>query len=378
VIERISMVSVLGCAALAVLSGCATSAGIPAKQNVDGIMRAYQGNVPGASVLVVRDGVPVVRRSYGLANLEEKTPATPATNYRLASVTKQFTASAILLLAQDGRLSLDDRIRRWLPSLPDSDDAITIRHLLTHTGGLIDYEDIMPESPPAPAPSAASGALPATSDEVVTDPSRQLRDIDVLHLLEKERRLYFEPGTQYRYSNGGYSMLALIVERASGKKFQDFLHERIFEPLGMRNTLAYVAEGPAVPHRAYGYTLANDGKWQRTDQSLTSAVLGDGGIYSSIDDLAKWDAAQYDDRLLSDASRELAFTPWTKTDDERVKYGFGWRITGATLWHSGETIGFRNVIVRYPKAHLSVIVLTNRNDPEPYRMALAIAQLYLQ
>jgi len=327
---------------------------------------------------VVRDGVPVVRRSYGLADLEEKTPATPATNYRLASVTKQFTASAILLLEQDGRLSLDDRIRRWLPSLPDSDDAITIRHLLTHTGGLIDYEDIMPESPATPAANATSSALPATSDEVVTDPSRQLRDIDVLHLLEKERRLYFEPGTQYRYSNGGYSMLALIVERASGKKFQDFLHERIFEPLGMRNTLAYVAEGPAVPHRAYGYTLANDGKWQRTDQSLTSAVLGDGGIYSSIDDLAKWDAAQYVDRLLSDASRELAFTPWTKTDDEQVKYGFGWRITGATLWHSGETIGFRNVIVRYPKAHLSVIVLTNRNDPEPYRMALAIAQLYLQ
>jgi len=378
VIERISTLHLLGHAALVMLSGCATSAGIPKQENVDEIMRAYQGNVPGASVLVVRDGVPVVRRSYGLANLEEKTPATPATNYRLASVTKQFTASAILLLAQDGRLSLDDRIRQWLPSLPDSDDAITIRHLLTHTGGLIDYEDIMPESPPAPAPSAASGALPATSDEVVTDPSRQLRDIDVLHLLEKERRLYFEPGTQYRYSNGGYSMLALIVERASGKKFQDFLHERIFEPLGMRDTLAYVAEGPAVPHRAYGYTLANDGKWQRTDQSLTSAVLGDGGIYSSIDDLAKWDAAQYDDRLLSDASRELAFTPWTKTDDERVKYGFGWRITGATLWHSGETIGFRNVIVRYPKAHLSVIVLTNRNDPEPYRMALAIAQLYLQ
>ena len=375
-IERISTLHLLG--AVVMLSGCATSVSIPKQENVDEIMRAYRGNVPGASVLVIRDGAAVVRRSYGLANLEQKTPATPATNYRLASVTKQFTASAILFLAQDGRLSLDDRIRRWLPSLPDSDDAITIRHLLTHTGGLIDYEDIMPESPPTPAANATSSALPATSDEVVTDPSRQLRDIDVLHLLEKERRLYFKPGTDYRYSNGGYSMLALIVERASGKKFQDFLHERIFEPLGMRNTLAYVAEGPAVPHRAYGYTLANDGKWQRTDQSLTSAVLGDGGIYSSIDDLAKWDAAQYDDRLLSDASRELAFTPWTKTDDEQVKYGFGWRITGATLWHSGETIGFRNVIVRYPKAHLSVIVLTNRNDPEPYRMALAIAQLYLQ
>jgi CubicO group peptidase (beta-lactamase class C family) len=346
-------------------------------KNVDEIMHAYACNLPGASVLVIRDGVPIVRRSYGLANLEEKTAATPATNYRLASVTKQFTASAILLLAQDGKLSIDDRIRKWLPSLPDTDDAITIRHLLTHTGGLIDYEDIMPESPPAPATTTSASALPATSAEVVDDPSKQLRDIDVLHLLENERRVYFPAGTNYRYSNGGYSMLALIVERASGKKFQDFLRERVFEPLGMHDTLAYVAEGPPVPHRAYGYSEAN-GRWFRTDQSLTSAVLGDGGIYSSIDDLAKWDAAAYDARLLSDASRALAFTPWIKTDDPAVQYGFGIRLTGETQWHSGETIGFRNVIVRYPKRHFTVIVLTNRDDPEPYRMALEIAQLYLQ
>ena len=375
--ERMSTPRALACVALVVICGCATNAKNSARHDVDGIMRAYDGNVPGASVLVIRDGVPIVRRSYGLANLEEKTATTPATNYRLASVTKQFTASAILLLAQDGKLSIDDRVRKWLPSLPDTDDAITIRHLLTHTGGLIDYEDIMPESPPEPPVNIPAGALPETSAEVVDDPRKQLRDIDVLHLLENERRVYFPPGTNYRYSNGGYSMLALIVERASGKKFQDFLRERIFEPLGMRDTLAYVAGGPPVPRRAYGYSEAN-GRWFRTDQSLTSAVLGDGGIYSSIDDLAKWDAAAYDARLLSDASRALAFTPWTKTDEADVQYGFGIRLTGETQWHSGETIGFRNVIVRYPRRHLTVIVLTNRNDPEPYRMALAIAQPYLQ
>jgi len=134
------------------------------------------------------------------------------------------------------------------------------------------------------------------------DLATQLRDIDVLHLLERESRLYFAPGSAYRYSNGGYAMLALVVERASGRSFQDFLHARIFEPLGMHDTLAYVQEGPPVPHRAYGYSRI-DAHWQRTDQSLTSAVLGDGGIYSSIDDLARWDAAAYDDRLLSDASR---------------------------------------------------------------------------
>ena len=164
-------------------------------------------------------------------------------------------------------------------------------------------------------------------------------------------------------------------------RFQDFLRERIFLPLGMRDTLAYVRGGPEVPHRAFGYSEIGDHAdrhWTRTDQSLTSAVLGDGGIYSSIDDLAKWDAALYDDRLLSDASRRMAFTAWTKTDNPAVEYGFGWRITGDSLWHSGETIGFRNVIVRYPKQRLTVILLSNRDDPEPYRTALAIAKLYLE
>ncbi|HET7778786.1 MAG TPA: serine hydrolase domain-containing protein [Rudaea sp.] len=334
---------------------------VPDEKAVDAIMQAYTGDVPGASVLVVRDGKPVVRKAYGLANLEEKTAATPATNYRLASVTKQFTAASILLLAEDGRLTLDDPIRKWLPTLPETDQPITIRHLLTHTGGLIDYEDIMPD---------------AGNEDPVTDFSKQLRDIDVLHLLEKEQRVYFAAGTTYRYSNGGYSMLALIVERTSGQSFQSFLHDRIFAPLHMDNTLAYVIEGPPVPNRAYGYTPV-DGQWRRTDQSLTSAVLGDGGIYSSIDDLAKWDAALYDNRLLNDESRKLAFTPWTKTDDASIEYGFGWRITGETLWHSGESIAFRNVIVRYPQRHLTVIILTNRNDPEPYRMALQIAEQFL-
>jgi len=363
----IDLIRTNGAALMGLLSAVALSACTPQNapvandKAVDAIMQAYAGDVPGASVLVVRDGKPLVRRAYGLANIEEKTAATPATNYRLASVTKQFTAASILLLAEDGRLTLDDPIRKWLPSLPETDEAITIRHLLTHTGGLIDYEDIMPD---------------AGNEDPVTDFSKQLRDIDVLHLLEKEQRVYFAAVTSYRYSNGGYSMLALIVERVSGQSFQAFLHDRIFKPLHMDNTLAYVVEGPPVPDRAYGYTPV-DGKWQRTDQSLTSAVLGDGGIYSSVDDLARWDAALYDDRLLGAASRELAFTAHTKTDDPDVRYGFGWRITGDTLWHSGESIGFRNVIVRYPKQRLTVVILSNRDDPEPYHTAQAIARKFL-
>jgi CubicO group peptidase (beta-lactamase class C family) len=143
----------------------------------------------------------------------------------------------------------------------------------------------------------------------------------------------------------------------------------------MQNTLAYVQEGPPVPKRAFGYSLVG-GEWTRTDQSPTSVVLGDGGIYSSIDDLAKWDAALYDERLLSDTSRRLAFTPWSDTDDPAIEYGFGWRITGETLWHSGETMGFRNVIVRWPERRLTVVVLTNRNGREPYGLALDIAAVW--
>jgi CubicO group peptidase (beta-lactamase class C family) len=323
----------------------------PMNDEIDALMRPYDGEVPGASVLVLRDGEPVVRRGYGLAELERGTPVTPATNFRLASVTKQFTAAAILLLAEDGRLGLDDPARKWLPTLPAAADAVTIRQLLTHTSGLIDYEEVIPASMTA-----------------------QLHDADVLALLENQDRTYFPPGTAYRYSNSGYALLALVVERASGRSFAEFLRRRIFQPLGMAGTVAQQEGISTAAHRAIGYSGANK-SWVRTDQSQTSAVLGDGGIYSSIDDLAKWDAALYDDRLLSAESRRLAFTPATSTDDPAVGYGFGWRITGDSLWHSGETMGFRNVIVRFPKRRLTVVMLTNRDDPEPYRTALAIAAI---
>jgi CubicO group peptidase (beta-lactamase class C family) len=339
--------------ALPLLASCATR-GPALNQQIDTLMHDYTGDVPGASVLVLRDGAPLVRRSYGMADTEAGTPATPQTNYRLASVSKQFTATAILLLAEDGRLHLDDKVRLWLPTLPDVAEPITIRHLLTHTSGLIDYEDVMQAPDESPADT------------------RQVHDADVLTLLESQHRTYFAPGTGYRYSNSGYALLALIVERASKQRYADFLRERIFRPLGMTHTVAYEAGISDVANRAYGYSFRN-GAWIRTDQSTTSAVLGDGGIYSSIDDLAKWDAALYDERLLSPASLQQAFSPATATDDPDVRYGFGWRITGETLWHSGETIGFRNVIVRYPKRRMTVVVLTNRDDPEPYALAKKIA-----
>jgi CubicO group peptidase (beta-lactamase class C family) len=328
----------------------------PATRNarIDQLMQRYEGEAPGASLLVLKDGQALVSRGYGRSDLERGVEAGPATGYRLASVSKQFTAAALLLLAQDGRLGLDDPVRRWLPALPKAAARVTLRHLLTHTSGLADYEDLMAEPYDG-----------------------QIRDAGVLDLLAREDRLQFRPGSAYRYSNSGYALLALVVERASGLAYPDFLRTRIFEPLGMHDTLAHVAGGPGVPHRAFGYSQV-DGGWRRTDQSATSAVLGDGGIYSNLQDLARWDAALYDDRLLSDASRALAFAPQVEVTGEgyQAGYGFGWRITGDTLWHSGETIGFRNVIVRWPAQRLTVVLLSNRNDPEPYRTALAIGALF--
>ena len=329
------------------------------QEHVDRLMSRYEGHVPGASLLVIRDGKPLLRRSYGYANLEDRIAATPATNYRLASVTKQFTAASILLLAQDDKLDLDDSLRKWFPTLPEVAEAMTIRHVLSHMSGLIDYEDVIPAAMTA-----------------------QLHDADVLKILETQNETYFSPGKGYRYSNSGYALLALIVGKASGKDFASFLKERIFSPLGMHDTIAYEPGLSTVNNRAYGYSEEH-GIWTRTDQSQTSAVLGDGGIYSSIDDLAKWDAALYDDRLLSAQSRDLAFTAATETDDPKVNYAMGWRVTdekigGRTLWHSGETIGFRNVIIRYPAQHFTVVLLTNRNDPEPYQTAREIAQLFLK
>lgn len=320
----------------------------------DTLMRRYAGEVPGASLLVVRNGQTIVRRGFGYADLEKHIKADSATNYRLASVSKQFTAACILLLKQDGKLRLEDSVRKWLPELPASDDKVTVRHLLTHTGGLIDYEDLIPP-----------------------DRTAQIDDNDVLRMIASQQRLYFEPGSAHRYSNGGFVLLGLIVQRISGRDLADFMKQRLFQPLGMEHTLMYEhGRGPEVAHRAYGYSEIG-GKWQRTDQDVTSATRGDGGIYSSVDDLAKWEAALYTDKLLNAESRKLAFTPTDPLDDPDVGYGFGWRISGDTVWHSGESIGFRNIIIRWPQQHLAVILLSNRNEFQPYPLALTLGQLFL-
>jgi CubicO group peptidase (beta-lactamase class C family) len=299
-------------------------------------------NAPGASVMVIHNGKPVFAKGYGLANLDIKTPCTSNTNFRLASVSKQFTAMAVMMLVERKQLALDEPLPAFFPEFPGYGESIMVRHLLTHTSGLLDYEDAIPEGTTIP-----------------------VLDQDVLRILLQRDRTYFAPGSQYRYSNSAYALLALMVEVRSGQKFAHFLRENIFEPLKMTNTLAYEQGYAVVPNRAYGHTMRSNG-WLRADQSLTSSVLGDGGVYSSVTDLAKWDQALYKTKLISEPLLRVAFSPLTPTDKPGRSYGFGWYVTEyrglREIYHSGDTVGFRTRISRFPEAKFCVIILANRAD----------------
>jgi CubicO group peptidase (beta-lactamase class C family) len=312
-----------------------------------------QPGAPGTSVMIIQDGKIALAKGYGLANVEEKTPCGPETNFRLASVTKQFTAMSVLILVQRKQLSLDERLAEFFPEFPACGRQVTVRHLLSHTSGLLDYEDLIPKGTEIP-----------------------VLDRDVLRLLLPQDKTYFPPGSRYRYSNTAYSLLALIVEARSGNTFARFLQENIFRPLKMDRTLAYEQGLSVVPNRAFGYS-PEAGGFKRTDQSLTSAVLGDGGIYSSVVDLYKWDQALYTDKLVSRKLLKLAFTPGPATEHPDTGYGFGWFIGQyrgvREIWHSGNTLGFTTRIARFPDKKFTVTILTNRNEAKiaefPHRIA---------
>ena len=315
---------------------------------LDQLFRNYTGAVPGASALLLRDGGTLFAGAFGRADMERLTPATTATNYRLASVSKQFTAMATLQQVAGGRLALDDSLARFFAGAPPRWRHVTVQHLLTHTSGLLDYEDLIP--PDATAP---------------------LRDQDVLDLVRPHAGGYHAPGAAFRYSNTGYCLLALIVAHIAGQPFAAVLRERIFAPLEMAGSVAYQAGISSVPRRAYGYSLHGQA-WAPTDQSLTSSTLGDGGIYSSVADLARWDAALATGRLLPATLMARMFAPHAATPDGAA-YGLGWYLHDRRVaYHTGETIGFRTAIVRRLDARLTAIVLTNRSDAAPLELAKAL------
>lgn len=275
-----------------------------------------------------------------------------------------------MLLARDRSITYDTRLTDVFPGFPAYGRSITIRTLLNHTSGLPDYEDLVPRPPPGMPP----------------DQQAQISDTGVLFLL-KQAHPKFQPGSEWAYSNSGYVLLGLVIEEVSRRPFPQFLRDRIFTPLGMSGTVVYVKGKGEVPNRAYGHSKLGDG-WIETDQEATSATLGDGCVYSSLNDLAKWDDALAHHTLLSEKEMEPALLPVAVPhggpvgpDGEPSAYGFGWFLNPykghPRMWHHGETVGFRTSVQRFTRDHLTIIVLCNRSDLKPGALSERVADLFL-
>ena len=322
------------------------------ESRIDEQLSAYKSPQPGIALRIIEGDEVRLERTIGFAVVGTEVPVTANTNFRLASITKHFTALSILLLIDEGKLELDTPLASIIPEFPSYAEDITIRQLLQHQAGLPDYEPLVPD-----------GTVP------------RVRDREVVNLLIQQSSLDFAPGSQYYYSNSAYAVLAIIVEELSGLTFEEFLRARIFEPSNMNNTVALVEGINTVPSRAMGHTVL-DGSIEETDQSDFSAVLGDGGIYSSLEDMTTWVEHDFGKQLLSLASYQAIFIP------DRKNYGLGWRIdefSGHVRYHhSGSTRGFRNFIAHLPDSDITLILLSNRGAPDVKPLGEAILDEYLK
>ncbi len=360
----------------------------PLQQTIDELFHAVTDDKsPGLAVLVRNNSRTLFERGYGVRDLQSKARIDARTNFRLASFTKQFTAMTIMLLVHDGKLRYDETLAEIFPDFPAYGKTITVRNLLNHASGLPDYEDLMDLVEKAKGPTWT--------------PEKQIQDAEVFELLKNENHGKFAPGTSWSYSNSGYVLLGVIVSRASGESYGDFLRERMFAPLRMNHTIVFQKGKNEVVNRAFGHTgyiMTHGGQkvhLSETDQSSTSATLGDGGIYSNLEDLAKWDDALRNHTLLSEKEFQPALVPvklddgseprWPKeaNDDnlhpgKPVAYGFGWFLDPhdgrRRMWHTGTTMGFRSVIERFTDGDgLTIIILCNRTDLDPEKLALQVA-----
>ena len=333
---------------------------------------------PGFAVLVKQGPKVIFLKGYGVREFGQSAKIESNVNFRLASVTKQFTAMAVMLLVRDGRLRYEDHLTDIWPDFPAYGSTITVRELLTHTSGLPDYENLMETEEKAHGPKWSA--------------EKQITDREVLDLLKAQTSGVFPPGTKWEYSNSGYVVLGLIVTKVSGESYGEFLQKRIFAPSGMKNTVVYEKGKNQVVDRAYGHTKQGE-TFPVTDQSSTSATLGDGGIYSNVEDLANWDDGLTHRTLLSREELSLAWTAATMADGSpylwpngkndgpphAVAYGFGWFLDPykghPREYHDGESIGFRSTIERYPKDNLTIIILSNRTDISPRDLGEKIADI---
>lgn len=320
---------------------------------VDDFVKAemQKQRISGLSIAVVKEGKIIKAEGYGLANVELNIPAKPETVYQIGSVSKQLIAAGVLLLLQDGKLSLDDKLSKFLDGTPDTWKEITVRHLLTHTSGIV-----------REAPGFDPFKVQADADVIKTAYPLPLR---------------FAPGEKWEYCNVGYFALAEIMRKVSGKPWAVFLHERVFQPLGMDATRTTTLT-EIVPNRADGYVW-RDGKLRNAESFF--ALRPSGAFLSTVLDLAKWDAALYSEQILNAASRELMWTPVKLNSGASHPYGFGWELDAVNghkrVQHGGSLPGFRATIARYATDKVTVIVLTNADNANPGPIALGIAENYI-
>jgi CubicO group peptidase (beta-lactamase class C family) len=313
------------------------------------------GVQPGAAVMVIRGGRIVHQAGYGYADLERRVPITADSAFNLASMSKQFTAIAVMVLAASGDLGYDDPVSQYLPQLSPY-KGVTIRQLITHTGGLPDYYDIIDTRYGMP------------------------RNSEALTLLGDMATPDFPPGERFSYSNSGYDMLGPLVEAVSGTDFATFMRERVFTPAGMRHSLIHDHTLPMIASRAYGYEPIGDGFTLYDDDPL-NGIVGSGSMYSTLNDLFRWDQALYSDTLLGRSALDEAFVSARLNDGTAVDYGFGWRLDEydgrRRVRHGGSWVGFRTHIARYPDERFTVVILANRADLQPESYIDAITDIYL-
>ncbi len=299
---------------------------------------------PGACILAIDDGEVIFQQGFGVANVDTKAPCTPQTNFRMASVSKQFTATAIMVLVDQGKLSLDDSLDKFFPGFPDYGKKITVRQLLTHTSGLPDYEELIPKGT-----------------------TLQLDDLDIVQMLLDSKEPLFTPGSEWRYSNSAYVLLGMIVEIAAEQPFHQFMANEIFAPLEMNNTLIYQRGLNEVTNRAFGHDFQG-GKWVLADQSVTSATRGDGCVYTSLEDYLKWLSAHANRKLLTAASHDAMFSPQAKTTRDDSSYGYGWFLDEyrgePRIQHNGDSRGFRLCVQTFPERRAAVVLQFNGNVEE--------------
>jgi CubicO group peptidase (beta-lactamase class C family) len=327
--------------------------------SVDALFADWQAGTPGAIVGVIHQGDMVYAKGHGMANLEYDIPIDADSVFRIGSTSKQFTAACVVLLAEQGALSLDDSLHSFFPDFPDYAKNITVRQLIHHTSGIRDYLTL--------------SYLKGLTDEDYYE------DKDIMQWLISQQELNFEPGTEHLYSNSGYWLLGQIVNKAAGMNMAAYAEKNLFGPLGMGHTHFHNNHKKIVKNRASGYVPMTSGGYEISMTTLN--MIGDGGIFTSLNDIRKWDAAFYDRSVLSESFWNTMTTVGVLNNGESIDYAGGLLIGEhqghKLISHGGAFVGFRAELLRFPDQQLSVVVFANRGDARPTPKALQVAELYL-